>query len=169
MIVMDVNHSQQVAWRMFLTVHAIATRQIQESLLAADALSFDDYDVLLTLQEADDETLRMSELADAVLLSNSGMSRRVMRLVEQGLLHRTQSRDDGRVFRVSLTRAGRAALTKTWKIYQPLIEEKFASLLTQDEAVTLSAIFQRVLNVIGTERHQGLLAAGLTDAPKDAD
>ena len=40
---------QQVAWRLFLTVHALATRRIDEQLLAAGVLSFDDYDVLLTV------------------------------------------------------------------------------------------------------------------------
>ena len=45
---------QQVAWRLFLTVHALATRRIDGELLAAGVLSFDDYDVLLTVNEAAD-------------------------------------------------------------------------------------------------------------------
>ncbi len=158
--------SQQVAWRLFLTVHALATRQINESLLAADSLSFDDYDVLLTVNEAVGDTLRMSELAGAVLLSNSGMSRRVARLVERGLLHREQSSHDGRVFRVRLSRTGRAALFETWEIYRELIEQKFAKLITPGEAEVLGVIFQRILVGIGTDQHRGLLEEGLTDAPK---
>lgn len=157
---------QQVAWRLFLTVHALAYRRIDEGLLAADCLSFDDYDVLLTVNEAEGETLRMSELAEAVLLSNSGMSRRVARLVERDLLHREQSSHDGRVFRVRLSRAGRKALDKSWNVYSGLIEETFASHLTSTEAKLLGSIFQRVLNRIGTEQHQGLLEAGMTDEPK---
>jgi len=157
---------QQVAWRLFLTVHALATRRIDAELLAAGVLSFDDYDVLLTVNEAADETMRMSELAEAVLLSNSGMTRRVARLVERGLLHREQSRDDGRVFRVSLTRAGRRALEEAWEVYRGLIEDNFVRHLSAAEARTLGGIFQRVLDRIGGAEHQGLLDAQVTDAPK---
>ncbi len=157
---------QQVAWRLFLTVHALACRRIDSGLLAEECISFDDYDVLLTVNEAAGETLRMSELAEAVLLSNSGMSRRVARLVERGLLHRDQCTQDGRVFRVRLSRAGRRALEKAWEVYSGLIEESFAAHVSEGEAKMLGGIFQRLLDRIGSEKHRGLLAAGVTDAPK---
>lgn len=157
---------QQVAWRLFLTVHALAYRRIDDGLLDKRCLSFDDYDVLLTVNESEGETLRMSELAEAVLLSNSGMSRRVARLVERGLLHRDQCARDGRVFRVRLSHAGRKALDKAWGVYSGLIEETFASHVTATEAEALAGIFQRILDRIGSEQHRGLLAAGVTDAPK---
>ena len=157
---------QQVAWRLFLTVHALAYRRIDDGLVSKDCISFDDYDVLLTVNESVGETLRMSELAEAVLLSNSGMSRRVARLVERGLLHRDQCAQDGRVFRVRLSRAGRKALDKAWEVYSGLIEETFASHVNETEAKALARIFQRMLDRIGSERHRGLLAAGVTDAPK---
>lgn len=158
--------SQQVAWRLFLTVHALASRRIDSGLLAENCISFDDYDVLLTVNEASGETLRMSELAEAVLLSNSGMSRRVARLVERGLLHRDQCAQDGRVFRVRLSKAGRKALDNAWSVYHGLIEESFATHVSEDEAAMLGKVFQRILNGIGSDKYQGLLDARVTDAPK---
>jgi DNA-binding MarR family transcriptional regulator len=158
---------QQVAWRLFLTVHALAYRKIDSGLIEENCISFDDYDVLLTVNEAEGETLRMSALAEAVLLSNSGMSRRVARLVERGLLHREQCPHDGRVFRVRLSRKGRKALEKAWGVYKGLIEQSFASHLTDAEAEKQGEIFQRVLDRIGTEHHRGLLELQKTDAPKD--
>ncbi len=155
-----------MAWRLFLTVHALACRRIDDRLLKADCLSFDDYDVLLTVNEAPEETVRMSDLAEAVLLSNSGMSRRVARLVERELLHRDQCTEDGRVFRVRLSESGRIALARTWKVYRGLIEESFANHLTDDEARQLGLIFQRVLDRIGTHKYRGLLDAGVTDEPR---
>ncbi len=157
---------QQVAWRLFLTVHALACRRIDEGLLADDCISFDDYDVLLTVHEAPDDTLRMSDLAKAVLLSDSGISRRVARLVERGLLHRDQCVQDGRVFRVRLSRAGQKALDTAWATYRGLIEETFANHISESEAAVLAKIFQRVLDRIGSDQHRGLLEAGVTDAPK---
>jgi len=157
---------QQVAWRLFLTVHALSCKKIDRGLLAKNCLSFDDYDVLLTVNEAEGETLQMSVLAEAVLLSNSGMSRRVARLVERGLLHREQCAQDGRVFRVRLSSRGRKELEKAWMVYKGLIENTFASHLTDAEAEKLGEIFQRVLDRIGNEQHQGLLEAQVTDAPR---
>jgi len=157
---------RQVAWRLLLTVHAHAYRRIDADLQRAGVLSFDDYDVLLTLNEAEHETLRMSELAEAVLLSNSGMSRRVAALVTAGLVTRKQSEHDGRVFRVKLTAKGRRALDATWKLYKPLIDDVFSRFLTEKEAIVMSELLQKILHGTGLERHRNLLEMGMTDAPK---
>lgn len=160
------NLPQQVAWRLFLTVHALACRKIDYRLIANDCLSFDDYDVLLTVNETEGRTMRMSELAEAVLLSNSGMSRRVARLVERELLHREQCEYDGRVVRVRLTKAGLHALDRAWLVYGGMIDEVFARHLTAPEAKMLGRVFQRILDKIATEKYHGLLKAGVTDAPR---
>jgi DNA-binding MarR family transcriptional regulator len=160
------NDPRQIAWRLLLTVHAHAYRRIDADLQRAGALSFDDYDVLLTLNEAENETLRMSELAEAVLLSNSGMSRRVTALVAAGLVTRKQSERDGRVFRVKLTAKGRKALDATWKRYRPLIDDVFSRFLTEKEALVMAELLQKILHGTGLERHRDLLEKGMTDAPK---
>ncbi|MGB6220682.1 MarR family winged helix-turn-helix transcriptional regulator [Haloferula sp.] len=158
--------SRQIAWRLLLTVHAVACRRIDRDLQEAGCITFDDYDLLLTLNEAEGESLRMSELAEAVLLSNSGLSRRVVKLVERGLVQRKQCTRDGRVFHVHLSSKGRKALDQAWTIYENLIEQSFASHMTRDEAHTISLIFQRILDRTGLPSHQGLLLAKATDAPK---
>lgn len=157
---------RQIAWRLLLTVHAHAYRRIDADLQRAGVLSFDDYDVLLTLNEAENETLRMSELAEAVLLSNSGMSRRVTALVTAGLVTRKQSEHDGRVFRVKLTAKGSKALDATWKLYKPLIDDVFSRFLTEKEALVMAGLLQKILNGTGLARHRDLLKLGMTDAPK---
>lgn len=157
---------RQIAWRLLLTVHAHACRKIDGELQKSKVLSFDDYDVLLTLNEAEGETLRMSELAEAVLLSNSGISRRVTTLVTSGLVAKTQSKSDARVFRVKLTPKGRRALDKTWEKYRPMIDQLFADFLTETEAHTMSKMLQKILDGTGLQQHQNLLQNKMTDAPK---
>ncbi|MBB5350920.1 DNA-binding MarR family transcriptional regulator [Haloferula luteola] len=157
---------QHVAWRLFLTVHALAVRGIDQGLRDHAPLSLDDYDVLLTLQEAPDGSLRMSELAEAVLLSNGGMTRRVARLLEKGYLKKTQSLDDARVFRVGLTRRGRRALEASWVAYRPLIESHFATHLSDAEARQFGEWMQRLLDHLGGPAHRGLLERQVTDAPQ---
>ncbi|WP_411828030.1 MarR family winged helix-turn-helix transcriptional regulator [Luteolibacter sp. AS25] len=162
----NTTQSHQVAWRLLLTVHAHAYRQIDDELQKSGLLTFNDYDVLLTLNEAPKETLRMSELAEAVLLSNSGMSRRVTTLVNSGLVTRTQSRNDGRVFWVKLTAKGRKAIISTWETYKPLIDDVFSQHLTEEEADTMAQLLQKILNGTGLQQHRDLLKNKMTDAPK---
>jgi DNA-binding MarR family transcriptional regulator len=158
--------SQQIAWRLLLALHATSCRRIDSELQQAGCISFDDYDLLLTLNEAPGESLRMSELAEAVLLSNSGLSRRVTRLVERGLVQRKQCKVDGRVFHVHLSTKGYRALESAWQVYEALVEEGFASHMTRREAETLNQILLRILKRTGTAGHQALVDPEATDAPK---
>src|SRR5207237_1359280 len=75
-------------------------------------LALADFDVLAQLAEANGE-LRMTELADRALISRSGMSRRVARLVDEGLLRRERAGTDARGVVVTLTDAGIARLRAT--------------------------------------------------------
>ena len=106
------------------------------------------------------------EVTEPVLLSNSGMSRRVTALVAAGLVTRKQSERDGRVFRVKLTTKGRKALDATWKRYRPLIDDVFSRFLTEKEALVMAELLQKILHGTGLERHRDLLEKGMTDAPK---
>src|SRR5207249_7003183 len=75
------------AWRSLLRAHATLMRRLDTDLEGETGLALADFDVLAQLAEAHGE-LRMTELADRALISRSGMSRRVARLADQGLVHR---------------------------------------------------------------------------------
>ena len=76
------------AWVAFLQAHAVVTRRLEAELQAERGLSLADYDALVQLAVADGRRLRMSELAERVLLSRSGVSRLVDRLEGDGLVAR---------------------------------------------------------------------------------
>lgn len=97
---------QLTAWRAFLRAHASITRVLEAELLAEQDLSLASYDVLVQLAEAPDRRLRMTELADAVLLSRSGVTRLVDRLEKGGLVARCPVESDGRGVAARLTDAG---------------------------------------------------------------
>src|SRR3954465_15050755 len=84
------------AWRELLHVHAVLTRELDEELRRAHGLPLTSYDVLVSLESASDRQMRMSELADAVLLSRSGLTRLVERLEREGLLSRADCPGDAR-------------------------------------------------------------------------
>src|SRR6266516_3418367 len=97
------------AWTSFLRAHATLMRRLDTDLQRETGLALADFDVLAQLAEAHGE-LRMTDLADRALISRSGMTRRVARLADQGLVHRDKADTDGRGVVVALTDAGIARL-----------------------------------------------------------
>lgn len=93
------------AWRAFLRAHAGVTRRLEEDLLREQRLPLAMYDVLVQLVWAGGR-LRMTELADAVLLSRSGLTRLVDRMVTAGYVRREPSPGDARGVFAVLTDTG---------------------------------------------------------------
>lgn len=137
--------SHQVAWRVLLTAHSVLTRRVAQALEAAGGISYDDYDVLLTLNEAEGRRLRMSDLARLTLLSHSGISRAVTRLEAAGFLQRERCDTDGRGFFAVLTKRGQKALKAAWPPYRALLQTHFSNVLGADEAEQLAALLHRVI------------------------
>ena len=96
---------EMAAWRGFLRIHAGLMRRLDAELLEEHGLPLSHYDVLLQLAEVGG-SLRMSDLADAVLLSRSGLTRLVDQLERQALVTRQRSSADARGVEASLTEAG---------------------------------------------------------------
>lgn len=99
-----------VAWRGFLRTHTQLLRQLEQDLQSNRKIALGSYDVLVQLAEAPGNRLRMSELAEAVLLSRSGLTRLVDRMQRAGLVSREPDPDDARGLYTVLTEHGRDAL-----------------------------------------------------------
>jgi len=97
---------QRWAWAGFLRTHARLTAQLDEELRDRHRLSLSEYDVLVQVSLAAGSALRMSDLAHAVMLSPSGLTRLVDRLERSGLLTRRRAGDDARATLASITEAG---------------------------------------------------------------
>jgi DNA-binding MarR family transcriptional regulator len=93
-------------WRDFLIAHARISRLLDEDLRAEHDLSLAEYDALLQLAEAPGRRLRMHQLADRVLLSRSGVTRLIDRLVADGSVERNSCLTDARGAEAVLTPAG---------------------------------------------------------------
>jgi DNA-binding MarR family transcriptional regulator len=131
------------AWRSMLRAHATLMRRLDTDLERETGLALADFDVLAQLAEAHGE-LRMTELADRALISRSGMSRRVARLADQGLVHRDKAGTDGRGVVVALTEAGIARLAETAPVHARGISKLFVAQLDDQEL----AILERALNKV---------------------
>jgi DNA-binding MarR family transcriptional regulator len=133
------------AWEGFLRAHSTIMRALSGELEQADGMSLSSYDVLLHLARAPKRRLRMTELADAVVLSPSGLTRLVERLERDGLVARIKSADDARGAYATLTDRGRARLRKATRSHLTGIRQHFLSQLTPQELQILGDIWQRLL------------------------
>lgn len=105
----------------------------------------DVYDTLLALEEAPNQRLTMSELADRVVLSPSGVTRLVDRLVKQGLVQREANPDDGRSSFAAITPAGLNLRLAVWPHLQEALTQEFASKISLQQADQLSCMLRLFL------------------------
>jgi DNA-binding MarR family transcriptional regulator len=118
-------------------------RQLETDLEQQTGLALADYDVLAQLAIAGGE-LRMTELANRALISRSGMTRRVGRLVDEGLVRRSEANTDGRGVVVALADAGVARLAGTVPAHARGIAEYFVSRLDDQELAVLESALDKV-------------------------
>ena len=131
------------AWRSLLRAHATLMRQLETQLEQQTGLALADYDVLAQLAIADGE-LRMTELANRALISRSGMTRRVARLVDEGLVRRADADADGRGVVVTLTDSGVTRLAETTPAHAHGIAEYFVTRLDDEELTVLERALDKV-------------------------
>jgi DNA-binding MarR family transcriptional regulator len=139
------NDRELGAWRGFLRAHASLWRELEASLAASHGLSLNAYDVLVLLDEAPAGTLRMSELAAAVLMTSGGFTRLADRLEAAGLIRRERCATDARGFDVSLTERGRSLLGEARATHRADVRRRFLERLTAAEQETLRSIWERIL------------------------
>ncbi len=132
-------------WRLFLTAHVKLLDRLEKTLIAADLPPLEWYDVLFTLKEAPNHRLRLSEVADKVLLSRSNLTRLVDRLEAAGLLRRERCPVDRRGAFAVLTEAGLAMQERMWTLYAEGIATHFGSALSPEECRVMQQAFARML------------------------
>ena len=132
-------------WRTFLRAHASITRQLEHDLAAHHMLPLPSYDVLLQLAESPQRRLRMTDLAERVLLSRSGLTRLVDRLSAEGLVSREACLDDARGTFTVITEAGLARLREAAPTHLRGVEEYVTRRLSPVELDALGRLLRKLL------------------------
>ena len=132
------------AWRGFLRVHSGIVRELNTELELTHALPLAHYEVLLYLDAAPCGKLTMSELAQSVLLSQSGVTRLVDRLVRSGLVVREGCSEDRRVMYARLTDEGREALIEARPTLIEGVRQRFLARFDDAELDVLADAWERV-------------------------
>jgi DNA-binding MarR family transcriptional regulator len=132
-------------WRLFITANVKLLDRIGEQFSQAGLPSMDWYDVLLTLKEAPEYRLRLSDLAEKALLSRSNLTHLVDRLEKAGLLYRERCPRDRRGTYAVLTEAGLAMQQQMWAVYAEGIAEYFGCHLDDEELQVMQRVLERML------------------------
>ena len=133
------------AWRGMLEVHAAVTRELDAQMRAEHGLSVSAYEVLMFLADTPDGRLRMAEIAERVLLSRSGLTRLVDRLVALGLVRRNPCADDGRGSYAELTPEGGRKLAAARATHLAGVRRFFLDRLDPEVQDALGDAWERIL------------------------
>lgn len=138
------NARERAAWGGFVVAQSRMFRAIEDDLRRRFGITHPEFEVLLRLTFAPDGRARIQELAAASLLSRSGTSRAVDRLVRAGYLERQDAEEDGRGAYAALTKLGRQHFFAAAEAHVALVRREFLSKFTEAELDQLGAFWARL-------------------------
>lgn len=136
--------AEMSAWLGFVTAQGKVFRRVEDGLKLRSGLSHPEYEVLVRLADTPDRRARIQELAAASLLSRSGTSRAVDRLVKAGHLTREGAEEDGRGAYAVLTDSGLAHLLSAREGHLALVREVFSNRFSAAELSQLAEFLRRL-------------------------
>jgi DNA-binding MarR family transcriptional regulator len=136
--------AQRATWSVLFEAQQRTLHRIDAELEAAGVGSLGDYDVLYCLYLSPERRRRLSDLAEAALLSRSGLTRLVDRLEARGWLQRQSCPNDRRGQYAVLTDAGLEEMRRIWAIYSQGIATHFATHMSPEELETVRTVFTRI-------------------------
>jgi len=132
-------------WRLFLEVHARVVGRLEMEMESEQGIPLPWFDVLIQLSFAPDGQLRMHDLLRNLMLTRSGLTRRIDRMEAEELVERRSCSDDARGVVVVLTPLGRAKLADAAPHHLARVHKHFARHLTPQELRAVRSAFERVL------------------------
>lgn len=134
-------------WRAFIEAHSAVMRVLEQDMMEKHGLALSWYDVLLHLAEAPEGRLRLGELANSVILTKSGITRLIDRMVDAGMVVREACPGDRRGYYAVITQSGRDTIEKVGPGHSQKAWEVFLSQVSPEEAAVLHRVFRRVLGL----------------------
>jgi DNA-binding MarR family transcriptional regulator len=132
------------AWRALAQTHAAVSGRLEEALADANLPPLPWFETMAAIAEADDQRMKMGELAEALVITRGGLTKLVDRLVKAGLIERTFCDTDRRVSYATLRPAGRDLLAEMTPIVATELELAFAANISARQADQLRETLDRV-------------------------
>ena len=135
------------AWEALFRAQVTVMRRLQRQPEFAE-LSAREYDVLFNLSRAEDAGMRLNELNEYVLLTQSSLSRMLERLELKGLVHRWQDPQDLRGLRIRLTEQGQTVQAQVAEQFREHVHELMSAGLDPDELRILTRLSDRLREAV---------------------
>ncbi|GGD50588.1 MarR family winged helix-turn-helix transcriptional regulator [Paenibacillus nasutitermitis] len=148
----QLEEEQLSVWRAFMNSHASVIERIEKDLSEQRKIPLTTYDVLVALYQSPSKKLRMTDLANQVVLTRSGLTRVVERLEREGFVKRERTEEDRRGAFAVLTREGKKAFLATWPTYANGISNYFLSVLDEEERSIIKRGLSKVYRALQEER-----------------
>jgi DNA-binding MarR family transcriptional regulator len=132
------------AWLPFLRAHAAVTRELSSRLESQHGLTMSDFDVLVQLYGAPEQSMRRVDIARTVLLTASGVTRLLEGLEKAGWVAKRPCAEDARVTYAVLTEAGRTKFEAARESHLADVDELFNSRFDEQERATLGELLRRL-------------------------
>ena len=139
---------ERAAWSGFIRAHATIVKELDAELQAAHGLPLSSFDVLVQLSLAPEGRMQMSELAEAVHISRSGLTRLVDRLERQGLIERHRGERDPRQVFACITEPGLESLAETTPTHVAGVCRKFLERLSPNQVEQLTVVWNQLLGSV---------------------
>ncbi|MBN6037230.1 MarR family winged helix-turn-helix transcriptional regulator [Amycolatopsis sp. 195334CR] len=143
----DAVEARAQGWRTLAALHARIEDQLERSLQREHQLSVSEYTVLDVLARQDGFHLRMTQLSNAVVLSQSATTRLVSRLEDRGLLQRYLCPTDRRGIYTEVTAAGQALLADARPTHDRTLSQALAEAEELPELAPLVGALARLTEV----------------------
>jgi DNA-binding MarR family transcriptional regulator len=154
------DQEELAAWRGMLRAYAELVRELDAELAREHDMPLSSYEVLLFLNDSEEGRMRMSGLADSVLLSRSGLTRLVDRLERQGLLRRERCESDARGWFAEITPEGRRAFAAARRTHLDGVRRLFLSRFSREELRTFGALWEKLEGATTSARQPRAASAG---------
>lgn len=153
------------AWDSLVRIHNRVIARLDADLAKDAAISLTWYNILSVLADSPELRLRMSEIADRIVLSRSALTRSMDKLVAAGLIARETCPEDERGAYGSLTSKGQDALRHARPIYSRGVQAYFATELTDSDTKSLKPVMDKILVCLNAASER--LAADVEPAAPD--
>ena len=136
--------TQLRAYFALIEVVGLLRHAVEQQLREAGDLSYVQFQVLARLGDSPTGSHRMTDLADGVVYSRSGLTYQAGLLEKAGLVTRSPSPDDERSITVTITDAGRARLTKVFPGHIDVVSQLLFEPLSPDGVESLADLLAPV-------------------------
>ncbi|GHE92928.1 MarR family winged helix-turn-helix transcriptional regulator [Streptomyces fumanus] len=140
----SLNPVQLGAYFDLIEVTSLLRHAVEQQLRETGDLSYVQFQLLARLGDSPTGSHRMTDLADGVVYSRSGLTYQVSLLEKEGLVVRAPSPDDERGVTVTLTGAGRALLAKVLPGHVEVVRSLLFAPLASEDVETLAGLLAPV-------------------------